>query len=34
MGGKTNPAAFVGATISMVIEAIILTVRSLILVVW
>ena len=34
VGGKTNSAAFVGATISTVIGAIILTVRSLILVVW
>ena len=34
VGGKTNPAAFVGATISAVIRATIPTVRSLILVVW
>ena len=34
MGGETNPAAFVGATISVVIGATIPTVQSLILVVW
>ena len=34
MGGKTNLAAFVGATISAVIRATIPTVRSPILVVW
>ena len=34
MGGKTNPAAFVGAIILAVIRATIPTVRSPILVVW
>ena len=34
MGSKTNPAVFVGATISAVIGATIPTVWSLILVVW
>ena len=34
VGGKTNSAAFVGATISTVIGATISTVRSPILVVW
>ena len=34
MGSKTNPATFVGATISTVIGATIPTVQSLILVVW
>ena len=34
MGSKTNPAVFVGATISAVIGATISTVWSLILVVW